>query len=144
MNTELATRMALLKALKEQHEAAAKKIGAEMQELGVKIFNQMMDAGEKSTIISGAIFADRKDRRIAPDLKYHGTIVQVPIFYAFLKETQQDSMIKPTVHAKTLESWIKKQKINKATLPPDTILRVWTQETAKVTRVGQSDTEEEG
>lgn len=133
--TELGTRFAMLKELKEHHEKMAKLISAELSKLGIDLFREFADTRQVSFRLLGTgVFADGRDRIVKPETEYSGTIVTPPEFFGYLRGEGHGSLVKENVHAATLKKWIKGQKKQNLPLPPETMLKVWTVETAKVTR----------
>lgn len=130
-------RLAMLKALKEHHEHMAAMLGNELNELGYKIY-QACVKGEvitKSIRIDGSRdFTDGQDRIVSPEIKYRPDVKQEAMLFQFLRDGNEGSLIKETLHFKTLETWAKNRVIKNMPLPDESILKVWRQETAKVTR----------
>jgi hypothetical protein len=60
------------------------------------------------------------------------------MLFQFLRANNEGSLIKETVHFKTLESWAKNRVTKNMPLPDESILKIWRQETAKVTRAPKS------
>ena len=138
---EKARRFAMLKALKEHHEGIISTINAEIEKLGGELFQAFADpnAGVRTLRIDGSrIFSDGQDRIVTPELKYRPSIVEETLFFGYLRKGGEGTLIKETVHPKTLESWVKRRKKENVALPDETMLKVWTQETAKVTRAPKS------
>jgi len=131
-----AKRFAMLTAMKEHHESVIKTLNVELMALGEALYKEFTDASApiENMRISGFIFSDKQDRIVRPDLKYRPTVVDEELFFKLLRATGEGALIKETVHPKTLESWVTKRRKANAALPAESILKVWTQETAKVSR----------
>jgi len=138
MNSELISlgkKFAMLKELKEHHEHVISLINIELQQLGIKIYEEMTDSDTISFRITGQnLFKDNQDRIISPDPKLKPTVVDEAKLFDFLRKTGHSDLIKETVFYKTLESWITQQKKNNQELPDETILKVFMLKTAKVRR----------
>lgn len=131
---EKAKQFAILKQKREDLEAQDKILGNLISGLGKELFELFVKQNVTSFRISGELFADGQDRIISPDVKYNGTIEDETAFFTMLRSTGSGSLIKETVHHKTLESWIKNLKTKNQPLPPETMLRVFQIDSAKVRR----------
>jgi hypothetical protein len=131
---EMAKRFAMLKALKEHHESVISTLNEEMNKLGGDLFKAFADGAKALRIDGERLFPDKQDRIITPLLKYRPTIVDETTFFMWLRKGGEGALIKETIHPKTLESWVGKRKKANVALPDETMLKVWTQETAQVRR----------
>lgn len=131
---EISKRFALLKELREYHEKMAETLGSELAVLGPKLFQAFTDAHSDQMRISGDIFKDGSARIVSPIIKYKPSVLKEPEFFAWLRTENHESLIKETVHFKTLESFIEKQKEANQPLPPPDVLTVFTIETASLRR----------
>lgn len=131
---ELAKRFALLKEQKEAHEHAADIIGAELEDLGLKLFGAFQTASLENLRVAGASFKDGKARIVTPTLKYAPSVKDEKAFFAWLRSTDNGALIKETVHPSALSSFVTKSKEGNKPLPSENILAVYTVETATVRR----------
>jgi hypothetical protein len=130
----LCKRFAMLKAQKEAHEKSAEILGSALFELGQQVNDALLNAGVPSQPLDGKFFADGRGRIIRPEMKYKPSIKNEAMMFAWVRKEGLDVMIKETIHPKTLESFVKKQKEANKPLPPEEALAVFTVNTATVTR----------
>jgi len=140
MDPEKARRFAILKALKAHHEATAKKLGAQINELGAELYDDFANDGIESyqlaAVVNGRVlFADRRNRTLRPEakLKPSVTTVNVERFHAWMRANGFGDLIKESIHPGTLESWVNKRTDENLPLPPKELMSVFTVETVKVT-----------
>lgn len=131
---EKCQRFGLLKELREWHEHNAKVLGSELEKLGADIFDECTDNNVSSMKISGAIFKDGQDRSVSPVTKFKPSVLNEASFFQWLRERNHGALIKETVHAKTLESFVKTQKENNQELPAPEVLTIFTVTSAKIIR----------
>lgn len=133
--SEVAMRIAVLKAVKEQKEREVELINKAIAALGGTLFELFADAGTNQLRLSGAgVFTDNQDRIVKPELKYKVSVVNQPAFFALLRADGHESVIKETVHHTATEKWVEEKKEQNVALPPEDVLKVWTVQGAKVTR----------
>lgn len=131
----VATRLAVLKALKEHKTREIELINKEMDTLGTKLFELFGDAGLANIRITGAeVFTDNQDRIVSPDSSYKVSVVSPPAFFEILRAEGNGSLIKESVHHTATEKWVKEKKESNQPLPEESILKVWTVEGASVRR----------
>lgn len=132
----LSRKFAMLKALKEHHERILKVINTDMISVGKELYESFADEDVTQLRVPGKFFTDQQERIVKPDLKFKGTIVKAKQsdFFAYLRVQNFGSLIKESVHNKTLETWIAKQKAANMPLPSEDLLKVFTIETANVKR----------
>lgn len=145
---ELARKFAILKAQKEYHERMVKIINTDLGTIGKLFYTVCADDDIDQLRVSGDLFTDTQARVVKPEIIYRPTVANITGFHAYLREKGFGSLIKENVHPKTLESWVKKQKTANSPLPSEELLKVFEQETAKVTRAkkkadGSGSAEEE-
>lgn len=126
--------LALLRERKEHHEAQAELCGSEIHKLSEKLFKQFMDASTDQVRIAAECFKDGQARIITPDTKFKPTVMDQEGLLGWLTETGHGSLIKRTVHPKTLESFVGEQKEKNLPMPPEQILKVFTIETVNCRR----------
>ena len=129
-----ARQFALLKQRKEDLEATITSINKALEALGTQLFGDFTDSGMVNIRVEGAAFVDAKDRIIRPDMKFRASVKNEPVFFQYLRESGNASMIKETVHHATLEKFITLCKEQNKPLPDSEVLDVFTVETVKVTR----------
>jgi hypothetical protein len=138
---ETAKRIAVLRELREHHEKQAELLGSTIHELGEALFKQFMNSSTNQIRVSAECFKDGQERIITPDTKFKPTVLDQPGLLAWLNETGHGSLIKPTVHPKTLEAFINEQKEKNLSMPPEQILKVFTVETVNCRRAPKKTTE---
>ena len=137
--SEKAQAYAVLKEHKERFEHIVTLLNIELSKLGEELFNLFMENGVASFKIDGSeIFKDRQDRILSPDVKFKGTIADETALFNFLRAHGHGSLIKESVHAMTLEGWIKHQKEENAELPDESVLKIWSLSTTKIRRAPKS------
>lgn len=133
--SEVATRLAVLKALKEHKTREIELLNKEMDTLGAKLFELFGDAGLANVRIVGAdIFTDKQDRIVTPDSSYKVSVVNPIAFFELLRAEGNGSLIKEQVHHTASEKWVKAKKEGNLPLPDESVLKVWTVESASVRR----------
>jgi len=138
MIEDLCKKVALLKQMKEYHEAQADLAGSEISRISQLAYSEMALKGTDQIRVTGSMFKDGQARIITPDVKYKTSLLQPPVFFAYLRENNFGTLIKETVHPKTLESWVTGQKENNQPLPTEDILKIFTLETVSVRRAPKS------
>jgi hypothetical protein len=132
----LSRKMAMLKALKEHHERILKVINTDMMAVGKELYDTFIDEEVPEIRVPGKFFTDTQERIVKPDCKFKGTVVKAkqPEFFLYLRSHTFGALIKETVHPKTLEVWINKQKKANQPLPSEDLLKIFTIETASIKR----------
>jgi hypothetical protein len=131
---ELSRKFALLKELREYHEHMAETLGSELSQLGPLLFKAFGDASSDQFRVSGELFKDGSPRIITPTLKYKPSVLKESELFSWLRSHDSGSIIRETVHHKTLESLIEKLKEENLELPPPDVLTVFTIETCSLRR----------
>jgi len=133
-----AARFALLKQLKEHHEAMVKTLNGEIEKQGQELYKLFTDGdAEISGLrVAGTLFKDGKARLITPTVVLNPsvTVEKKPVFFAWLRANGYAELIKEDVHFQTLKSWVAQMKDNNKPLPDKSILGIYTIETASVKR----------
>jgi hypothetical protein len=138
MIEDICKRIALLKQMKEYHEAMADMLGGEIAKVSQTAYTEMASKGTDQIRVSGSLFSDGQARIITPDIKYKTSIVNQAMFFDYLRSNNFGTLIKETVHPKTLESWITGQKENNMPVPAEDVLKIFTLETVSVRRAPKS------
>jgi hypothetical protein len=127
-------RIAVLREVREYHEAQSELIGGEIHRLSEKLFKQFIDSNTDQVRISADCFKDGQARIITPDTKFKPTVLDQAGLFAWLTAAGHGSLIKPTVHAKTLEAFINEQKEKNLPVPSEQIMKIFTVETVNCRR----------
>lgn len=135
--------IALLKELKEHHENIVETLGRDIQKLSAEAYKGFTDANMESLVISSDLFKDGQSRIIRPDTKYATSVVQPAKFFGWLRSRNLGDIIKETIHPKTLESFVSKQKEDNQPLPAEDVLKVFTVETVSIRRAPKAAKQKE-
>ncbi len=131
--------IAVWKQLQEDHIAAAATLGGMIDEVGKELFDDFADSGTAESLrVPGKLFKDGQSRLVKPTLKYKPSIIQVPVFFAWMRDRNHGALIKEGVHPKTLESWVTKQMEGNFDLPSTDTLAVYKVQGASVRRAPKS------
>jgi hypothetical protein len=106
-----------------------------------KLYDEFLDSGLKNIRVEGIvagkkIFLDGKDRLISPDVITRPNVVaqNSEDFLNWMDKNGFGSLIKRTIAPATLKKWVNERMEANADLPPQSLMTVFTEETAKVTR----------
>jgi hypothetical protein len=138
MIEDICKRIALLKQMKEYHEAMSDMLGGEIYKISQTAYTEMASKGTDQIRVSGSLFKDGQARIISPDVKFKTSVVNPPMFFDYLRANEFGTLIKEKVNPKTLESWVNGQKENNMPLPTEDILKIFTLETVSVRRAPKS------
>jgi len=140
-----ATRFTILKTMVEYHEKCAKNLKSMMVDLSGELYDEMLEDGIKELRIAsetvdkttGEIkqrFVDGRTRIVKPEEKYKGSITEAnqQAAFAWLRENKHGTLIKETVYAATLSTWITELKAKNLPLPPANLISVFTVKGAKI------------
>lgn len=137
--SDLCIRYARLHAAKEYYEGCTKLINGEIAKMGEQLFRDFADSSQASIRLTGdGVFTDKRDRILAAQVKYKGTIIAHATFYDMLRATNQAALIKTAVAAGTLNKWVTEHKKKNLALPDERVLKVFQIETVKVSRAPRS------
>jgi len=141
MNITLARQYAAMVEKKEQLNLQLKLLNQMIATQAQKLYDEFVDSGLTNIRIEGTvdgkkIFLDGKDRLISPDviIRPNVTTKNAEDFLAWMDKNGFGSLIKRSIAPATLKKWVDDRMETNAELPPQSLMTVFTEETAKVTR----------
>lgn len=141
MDANVARQFAVMVEKKEQLNVQLKLLNQMITAHGQKLYDEFLDSGLKSIRVEGTVngkkvFLDGKDRIISPDVITRPNITAKTSddFLAWMEANGFASLIKRTIPPPTLKKWVNDRQVANLPLPPENLMTVFNEETAKITR----------
>jgi hypothetical protein len=139
--TVLAKQLAVLTEQKEQLNERLKIVNKLITQTGQQLYTCFVESGLQNLRISGMeddkkIFLDGKDRIITPSVINRPAVTakNSEDFLAWMEKEGFGSLIKRSIAPQTLKAWVDERTEANLPLPPETLMTVFHEETAKITR----------